>query len=95
MPAAVWIACGPAAATLAVLAGLSPDYYSRLEQGRQANVSVEVLDALARALRLDDVERGEDTTGLGHRGDEAVRRAGGRRGLHADRDRVAGTGCRH
>jgi transcriptional regulator with XRE-family HTH domain len=42
---------------LAVLAGLSPDYYSRVEQGRQANVSIEVLDALARALRLDDVER--------------------------------------
>lgn len=41
---------------LAVLAGLSADYYSRLEQGRQANVSVEVLDALARALRLDQVE---------------------------------------
>ena len=42
---------------LAVLAGLSPDYYSRLEQGRQANVSVGILDELARALRLDDVER--------------------------------------
>lgn len=42
---------------LAVLAGLSPDYYSRLEQGRQANISTAVLDALARALRLDDVER--------------------------------------
>lgn len=42
---------------LAVLAGLSPDYYSRVEQGRQTNVSVEVLDALARALRLDEVER--------------------------------------
>jgi transcriptional regulator with XRE-family HTH domain len=41
---------------LAVLAGLSPDYYSRLEQGRQANVSAEVLDSLARALRLDPVE---------------------------------------
>jgi transcriptional regulator with XRE-family HTH domain len=41
---------------LAVLAGLSPDYYSRLEQGRQANISTEVLDALARALRLDEVE---------------------------------------
>lgn len=41
---------------LAVLAGLSPDYYSRLEQGRQASVSVEVLDAIARALRLDEVE---------------------------------------
>lgn len=42
---------------LAVLAGLSPDYYSRVEQGRQANVSVDVLEALARALRLDAVER--------------------------------------
>ena len=41
---------------LAVLASLSLDYYSRLEQGRQANVSDEVLDALARALRLDEVE---------------------------------------
>jgi len=41
---------------LAVLAGLSPDYYSRLEQGRQANVSGEVLDALAHALRLKDTE---------------------------------------
>ncbi len=42
---------------LAVLAGLSPDYYGRIEQGRQANVSRDVLDALARALRLDGVER--------------------------------------
>ncbi|MER7937704.1 MULTISPECIES: helix-turn-helix transcriptional regulator [unclassified Streptomyces] len=42
---------------LAVAAGVSPDHYSRLEQGRQANISTEVLDALARALRLDDTER--------------------------------------
>jgi transcriptional regulator with XRE-family HTH domain len=42
---------------LAVAAGLSPDYYSRLEQGRQANVSDQVLDAVANALRLDDTER--------------------------------------
>lgn len=41
---------------LAVLAGLSPDYYSRVEQGRQAHVSREVVDALARALRLTTVE---------------------------------------
>lgn len=41
---------------LAVSAGLSADYYGRLEQGRQANISDEVLDALARVLRLDDVE---------------------------------------
>ena len=42
---------------LAVLAGLSPDYLSRLEQGRQANISEEVLAALSRALRLDEVEQ--------------------------------------
>lgn len=41
---------------LAVLAGVSPDYYSRLEQGRQDHVSDAVLAALARALRLDGVE---------------------------------------
>ena len=41
---------------LAFLAGMSPEYYSRIEQGRQANISVEVLDALARALRLDPIE---------------------------------------
>ena len=42
---------------LAVLAGLSPDHYSRLEQGRQGTVTEEVLVALGRALRLDEVER--------------------------------------
>ncbi len=41
---------------LAFLAGLSPEYYSRIEQGRQANISTQVLVALARALRLDQVE---------------------------------------
>ncbi|MEP6852255.1 MAG: helix-turn-helix transcriptional regulator [bacterium] len=42
---------------LAVLAGLSPDHYSRLEQGRQHTITDEVLEALSRALRLDDMER--------------------------------------
>ncbi|WP_148613395.1 helix-turn-helix transcriptional regulator [Nocardioides rubriscoriae] len=42
---------------LAVLAGLSADHYSRIEQGRQQTLTVDVLDALARALRLDDIER--------------------------------------
>ncbi|MGW2328494.1 helix-turn-helix transcriptional regulator [Streptomyces sp. NPDC001700] len=39
------------------LAGVSTDYYTRLEQGRHPNVSETVLDALARGLRLDDDER--------------------------------------
>src|SRR6201993_2117709 len=38
---------------LALLAGISSDYYLRLEQGRDKNPSAQVLDALARALRLD------------------------------------------
>ncbi len=42
---------------LAVLAGLSADHYSRLEQGRQHTLTEEVLTALARALRLDETER--------------------------------------
>lgn len=41
---------------LAYLVGLSPDHYSRLEQGRQPTIGADVLDALVRALRLDDVE---------------------------------------
>ena len=40
-----------------MLAGVSPDYYARLEQGRAANVSEQVVNAVATALRLDDLER--------------------------------------
>ncbi|WP_456788229.1 helix-turn-helix transcriptional regulator [Cellulomonas sp. P5_C5] len=40
---------------VAVLAGVSTDYYLRLERGRDARPSDQVLDALARALRLDEV----------------------------------------
>jgi transcriptional regulator with XRE-family HTH domain len=42
---------------LARLAGVSASYYARLEQGYSLNASPEVLDAIARALRLDDGER--------------------------------------
>ena len=42
---------------VALLAGVSPDYYVRLERGNLAGVSEQVLNALARALRLDDAER--------------------------------------
>jgi len=41
----------------AMLAGVSVDYYIRLERGNLAGVSDSVLDALSRALRLDDAER--------------------------------------
>lgn len=39
---------------LATLAGVSGDYYTRLEQGRGHQPSENVLEALARALQLDD-----------------------------------------
>jgi transcriptional regulator with XRE-family HTH domain len=42
---------------LAQLAGVSVDYYVRLEQGRAGQASEAVLDAIARALRLNDAER--------------------------------------
>src|SRR5258706_6669237 len=38
---------------VAMLAGVSSDYYVRLEQGRDQHPSPQVLDALARALQLD------------------------------------------
>ncbi|WP_025159220.1 helix-turn-helix transcriptional regulator [Leifsonia aquatica] len=41
---------------VAMLAGVSVDYYARMERGALAGVSAEVLDSLARALRLDDAE---------------------------------------
>ncbi|MEW9534039.1 helix-turn-helix transcriptional regulator [Microbispora sp. NPDC049125] len=42
---------------LAQLAGISVEYYQRLEQGRATRPSDEVLDAIARALDLAEVER--------------------------------------
>lgn len=42
---------------LAELAGVSLTYYTRLEQGHATNASDAVLDALSRALRLDEAER--------------------------------------
>ncbi|TDC20112.1 XRE family transcriptional regulator [Streptomyces sp. 8K308] len=43
---------------LATLAGISIDYYVRLERGRETRPSPSVVDALARALRLDEEEHG-------------------------------------
>jgi transcriptional regulator with XRE-family HTH domain len=42
---------------LAALAGISADYLTRLEQGRAIAPSAQVVEALARALRLSDTER--------------------------------------
>jgi transcriptional regulator with XRE-family HTH domain len=57
---------------LAGLAGISVDYLTRLEQGRATSPSVQIAEALARALRVSDAERdllfrlaGHVTPGLG------------------------------
>jgi len=42
---------------VATLAGMSVDYYTRLERGHLGGASESVLDALARALQLDEAER--------------------------------------
>lgn len=42
---------------VAGLAGISVDYLTRLEQGRATSPSVQVVEALARALRVSDTER--------------------------------------
>ncbi|GAB7044587.1 MULTISPECIES: helix-turn-helix transcriptional regulator [Catenuloplanes] len=45
-------------AEVAALAGMSVEYYAKLERGALAGVSASVLDAIARALQLDEAERG-------------------------------------
>ena len=42
---------------VAILAGVSVDYYVKLEQGRATNISEQVLRAIEGALRLDSLER--------------------------------------
>src|SRR5271170_905046 len=42
---------------VALLAGVGVTWYTWLEQGREINASMQVLDALARTLRLDRAER--------------------------------------
>jgi len=42
---------------VALLAGVSPEWYTWLEQGRDITVSVQLLESLARVLQLDDKER--------------------------------------
>jgi transcriptional regulator with XRE-family HTH domain len=42
---------------VALIAGISVEYYTRVERGSARGVSDEVLDALSRALQLDEAER--------------------------------------
>jgi transcriptional regulator with XRE-family HTH domain len=42
---------------VAALAGVSVEYYAKLERGALAGASATILDAIARALQLDEAER--------------------------------------
>ncbi|RSS64042.1 helix-turn-helix transcriptional regulator [Streptomyces sp. WAC06614] len=70
---------------VAQLAGVSVDYYTRMEQGRVPHPSAAVLDALARALRLTEDERRH----LHHlAGPQHTARTPARRGPAAPRQQV-------
>jgi transcriptional regulator with XRE-family HTH domain len=71
---------------VALLAGVSVDYYTRLERGNAAGVSDTVLEALARALQLDGTER-EHLFDLA-RATQATAPKRGRRGRHEVRPAV-------
>ncbi|ASO20349.1 transcriptional regulator with XRE-family HTH domain [Actinoalloteichus hoggarensis] len=71
---------------LALLAGVSTDYYQRMEQGRHLRPSDEVLDGLARALALT----GDETRHL-HTLARAVRRPSRPKGRGATPERVPET----
>ena len=58
----------------AMLAGVSVDYYTRLERGNLSGVSESVLESLARALRLDEAER-EHLYDLARQANAGARRA--------------------
>ena len=77
---------------LALLAGISVDYVTRLEQGRASNPSSQVIEALARALRLSDTERAHlfRLAGLAPPGPETVP-AFIPPSVHRLLDRLAGT----
>ena len=73
---------------VAMLAGLSVDYYARLERGNLTGASESVLEAVARALRLDDAER-QHLFDLARHTTAAVPRPPRRRSAAAPRPAVA------
>jgi transcriptional regulator with XRE-family HTH domain len=72
---------------VATLAGLSVDYYNRLERGGLGSASEGVLDALAGALRLDDAERAH-LYDLARASQPAARSRSARRAAHPVRANV-------
>lgn len=80
---------------VAMLAGVRVDYYTRLERGDLRSASNEVLDALTRALQLDEAERAhlfDLARAAGSRDASRRRTAPGRFSPSAQRVRAAITG---
>src|ERR1700712_4175718 len=63
---------------VALLAGMSTEYYVRLERGNGSGVSEAVLDGISRALRLDEAEHAHlyDLVRAANRGAQPARRRG-------------------
>jgi transcriptional regulator with XRE-family HTH domain len=81
---------------VAMLAGMSTDYYTRLERGNMTGVSESVLEALARALKLDEAERAHlfDLAGTANASGTTAgrrRRATGRTGMREGVQRILDT----
>jgi transcriptional regulator with XRE-family HTH domain len=83
---------------VAALAGVSVEYYAKLERGSLGGVSAGVLEAIGRALQLDDAERrhlfflaqAADGTADAHRpSPRAAGLMGGHPGRHSDRVHVS------
>ena len=70
---------------VAILAGVSVEYYTKLERGDLRGVSDEVLEAIASALRMDDAERGYllDLARAANAGVKARRRPQARPGVRS------------
>ena len=64
---------------VAMLAGISVEYYTRLERGNARGVSESVLEALARALQLDEAERAHLSTSSARPTPTPARRVGAQR----------------
>ena len=65
---------------VALLAGMSTEYYVRLERGNGAGVSEAVLDGISRALQLDEAEHAHlyDLVRAANQGAHPARRRGPR-----------------
>ncbi|WCO68063.1 helix-turn-helix transcriptional regulator [Iamia majanohamensis] len=73
---------------VALLAGVSVEYYTRIERGRAGSVSDDVIDGIARSLQLDDAERGHLVDLLRTDRSRATRRRPSQPGVRPEVQRV-------